>query len=555
MKKIIVLLMFLSIIGIGVILRFYGLNESPPSLGFDEASLGYNAYSLMKTGKDEYGNFLPISLRSFNDYKPALYAYLSVPFIYFLGLNDASVRMVSATAGIVSLIFLYLLLRKFIKNRWLVLVIFFILSFEPWRLHFSRTAFETNLSMVFFTIGCWLLLRTKNKINVWLSLLFFGLSAYSYHSARLSAPILLMFWALDPIKLIKEKDVFNNGLKFIKNNLTRFLPIIGIIIICAPIFIANSGSLVLTRFEQENVFQHYFPYAPKELLNPISSAYYLAGIISGHIFSNISAFNLNDRNFSWVKMSAQFIPGMGMLGWIEGLIFMVGFIEVLKLIGTSMKHRFLLYWIIAGIAPAAATWTWFHPLRSLNIYPAMEIIVALGLVKIFYILNTSIKYKLLKIAVFGGILAIFLVTIVFTINNELLYSAYENHGEYQPGGYKEGMLYLKSIQDNYDQVIIDTPHAQPFVFLMFYQAMDPKFVQGFASIRPAPGVVGKNLIFDFGKFVFRKVDWPKDKYLKNTVFWTPADITDKEVEMVSGAKIRMKVYNVLYHTADIITIE
>ena len=555
MKKIIVLLIFLLIIGIGVILRFYGLNESPPSLGFDEASLGYNAYSLMKTGRDEYGNFLPISLRSFNDYKPALYAYLSIPFIYFAGLNDSSVRMVSATAGIISLIFLYLLLRKFIKNRWLVLAIFFILSFEPWRLHFSRTAFETHLSMMFFTIGCWLLLRTKNKINGWLSLLFFGLSAYSYHSARLSAPILLMFWALDPIKLIKEKDVFNNGLKFIKNNLIRFLPIIGIIIICAPIFIANSGSLVLTRFEQENVFQHYFPYAPKELLNPINSVYYLAGIISGHVFSNISAFNLNDRNFSWVKMSAQFIPGMGMLGWIEGLIFMVGFIEVLKLIGTSMKHRFLLYWVIAGIAPAAATWTWFHPLRSLNIYPAMEIIVALGLVKIFYILNTSIKHKLLKIAVFGGILAIFLVTIVFTINNELLYGAYENHGEYQPGGYKEGMLYLKSIQDNYDQVIIDTPHAQPFVFLMFYQAMDPKFVQGFASIRPAPGVVGKNLIFNFGKFVFRKVDWPKDKALKNTVFWTQDDIPDKEVETVSGAKIRMKVYNVLYHTADIITIE
>lgn len=555
MKRTIILFIFLIIIGVGTVLRFYGLNKSPPSLGFDEASLGYNAYSLMKTGKDEYGNFLPISLRSFNDYKPALYAYLSISFIYFGGLNDSTVRMVSALAGVVSLIFLFLLLKKYIKNRWLVLVVFFILSFEPWRLHFSRTAFETNLSMVFFTIGCWLLLKTKNKINVWFSLLFFGLSAYSYHSARLSAPMLLLFWALDPIKLIREKKFVNKAYKFLKNNLAKFLPIIGIIIICVPIFMANSGSLVLTRFEQENVFQHYFPYAPKEVLNPISSTYYLAGMISGHIFSNISAINLNYRNFPWIKMSAQYIPGMGMLGWIEGLVFMVGFIELLKLIRTSKNSRFLVYWMIAGITPAAATWTWFHPLRALNIYPAIEIIVAIGLVKCFKFINLTVKNNIVKSVVFGGISAFFLVTIVFTINNELLYSAYENHGEYQPGGYKEGMLYLKSIQDSYNQVIIDTPHAQSFVFLMFYEAMDPKFVQQFSSIRPSPGVVGKNLIFDFGKFVFRKIDWPKDKELKNTVFWTPADITDKEIEMVPGAKIRMKVYNVLYHTADIITTE
>jgi 4-amino-4-deoxy-L-arabinose transferase-like glycosyltransferase len=554
MRKKIILILAVVIVGIGALLRFYGLNISPPSLGFDEASLGYNAYSLMKTGKDEYGNFLPISLRSFNDYKPALYAYLTIPFIYFGGLNDATVRMVSALAGTVSLIFLYLLLRKFIKNKWLVLATFFILSFEPWRLHFSRNAFETHLSMAFFTIGCWWLLEKKRKFGIWWSLIFFGLSAYSYHSARLSAPMLLLLVALDPLKLIRQKDFWRGTARYIRNNLKKFLPIIGIIVICLPIFIANKGSLVLTRFEQENVFQRFYPYAPKEFVNPISSVYYLTAIISGHIFSHISAINLNYRIFQWVKMSPQFIPGMGMLGWIEGLVFMVGLVEVIRRIKKSQKSRFLIYWVVAGIAPAAATWTWFHPLRSLNIYPAMEIIVAIGLVKLFGWIDKLIKNKILKMGVWGIISVIFLVTIIFTINNELLYSAYENHGEYQPGGYKEGMPYLKSIQDNYDQVIIDTPHAQPFVFLMFYEQMDPTFVQSFADIRPKPGVTG-NLTFNFGKFVFRKIDWPRDKKLKKTVFWTSPEITDEEVARVPGAKIRMKVYNALYHTADIITTE
>ena len=109
-KKIEKILVF-SILVLSLIVKGYGLSKSPPSVGFDEAALGYNAYSLLKTGKDEYGNFLPLSLRSFNDYKPALYSYLSIPFVAILGLNETSTRMVSVVAGTVSLFFLYLFLK------------------------------------------------------------------------------------------------------------------------------------------------------------------------------------------------------------------------------------------------------------------------------------------------------------------------------------------------------------------------------------------------------------------------------------------------------------
>ncbi len=547
-------LIFLVIVIIGIIIRFASLDKSPPSLGFDEASLGYNAYSIMKTGKDEYGNFMPISLRSFNDFKPALYAYLSIPFIYFGGLNDSTVRMVSALAGSVSLIFLFFLLKKYIKNKWLAVGIFLLLSFEPWRLHFSRNAFETHLSMSLFTIGCWWLLEKKKKFNKFWAVIFLGLAAYSYHSARLSGPLLLIFWLLDPIKLSFRKDFFVKLGNFVKNNIFKFWPVFGLILVCVPIFLMNSGNLVLTRFNQENVFQRYFPYAPKEIANPLSSAYYLMGIISGHVFSNISPINLNWRIFQWVKMSPQFIPGMGMLGWLEGIFFIIGLTELIKMIKKSSKHRFLVYWIIAGAAPSAATWTWFHPLRSLNIYPAMEIVVAMGIQKILKELNAARVNRIIKTGAIAAGVVILGLTTVFTINNELLYSAYENHGEYQPGGYKEGMPFLKSIQDNYDQVVIDTPHAQQFVFLMFYEQMDPTFVQKIADIRPKPGIEG-NLTFNFDKFVFRKVDWPQDQFLKKTVFWTDQTISSEEIERVPGNKLRMKVDNALYQAADIITTE
>ena len=43
--------------------RLYQLGDVPPSPDWDETALGYNAYSISKTGKDEYGTFLPLSIR------------------------------------------------------------------------------------------------------------------------------------------------------------------------------------------------------------------------------------------------------------------------------------------------------------------------------------------------------------------------------------------------------------------------------------------------------------------------------------------------------------
>ena len=554
------LLIILIIVVGSTLVKYWGIDKSPPSLGFDEAALGYNAYSIMMTGKDEYGNRFPLSLRSFNDYKPALYSYLSIPFIYFEGLNEISVRTVSVLAGGISVFFSYLILKQFVKKKWYLILGTFLIAFEPWRLHFSRNAFETNLSMCWFTIGVYFLVRTKNKWNYLWSILFFGLATYSYHAARLSAPFLLFLVALDPLMLVKEKKFFTKTGLFLKNNYKKFWPVLGLVFVCLPIFAMNNSKLLLTRFSQENVFKKFYPYTPKELLtakipfldlkaNPI---YYFLGIVSGHIFAYLSPINLNFRIFSWVKESPQFIPGFSMLGWIEGILVLVGLIVLLQRMFKDINYRVVVYWLIAGIAPAAVTWNWFHPLRALNIFPALEILAVLGLIMIFE--NLNIKNNLIRWGGVGIFLGILAVTTIFTINNELLYSAVENNGEYQPGGFKEGMPFLKSIQDKYDTVIIDTPHAQSYIFLLFYEKLDPTIVQKYADVRPKPGVEG-NLNFNFDKFVFRKVDWPKDHSLKKTVFWTSADVSTAEVNRVPGAKIQMQVKNVLYPTADIITTE
>ena len=106
MKRTILLLI---IIALGFGLRVFLVEKRPLGFTWDEAALGYNAYSLLKTGRDEYGKILPIVLKSFGDYKPGLYAYFTVPNVAILGLNEFATRLPSAIFGTLTILVVYLL--------------------------------------------------------------------------------------------------------------------------------------------------------------------------------------------------------------------------------------------------------------------------------------------------------------------------------------------------------------------------------------------------------------------------------------------------------------
>jgi len=100
-KYLLVIILFTA-----AILRFYNIN-SYPSLNPDEAALGYNAYSLLKTGKDEHGASWPLHFKSFGDYKPGGYVYLAIPFVKVLGLTPLAVRLPNLILSILTIYFLY----------------------------------------------------------------------------------------------------------------------------------------------------------------------------------------------------------------------------------------------------------------------------------------------------------------------------------------------------------------------------------------------------------------------------------------------------------------
>ena len=119
------LLFLIGIIFFAAVLRLYQLGVTPVSPDWDEVALGYNAYSIIQTGKDEYGAFLPVVLRSYDDYKPALYTYLAIPPIFVFGLTVFATRLPSAIFGILTIFITYLLIREVFKKKvWLLLRVF-----------------------------------------------------------------------------------------------------------------------------------------------------------------------------------------------------------------------------------------------------------------------------------------------------------------------------------------------------------------------------------------------------------------------------------------------
>src|SRR5438094_6592309 len=110
-------ILFCCILVLSVFLRFYLLGSNPPSIDWDEASLGYNAYSILKTGADEYGNAFPLSFRSFDDYKPPVYIYLTVPAVAIFGLNEFAVRLPAAVIGVIAVIGTYYLVLELLYER------------------------------------------------------------------------------------------------------------------------------------------------------------------------------------------------------------------------------------------------------------------------------------------------------------------------------------------------------------------------------------------------------------------------------------------------------
>lgn len=244
----------LIIIVLAFILRVYQVNKLPPGLYDDEAAIGYNAYSLLTHGTDEYGIRFPLWFKSFGDYKLPVYIYADIIPISIFGKNAFAVRFPSVFFGTLTVLFLYLFLRnllsleyKTLKDKFqnIPLISAFILAIIPWHIQFSRGTYESVVSVCLYMIGCWqftVFYKNKKIPYLAISLFFFTLASYTYHSFRILTPItiLIIFYFLLSKKYLNIKNIFSIALY------TSVLHI--------PWLLFTFGSHGYTRFLQTSTF-------------------------------------------------------------------------------------------------------------------------------------------------------------------------------------------------------------------------------------------------------------------------------------------------------------
>ncbi|MCL4418701.1 glycosyltransferase family 39 protein [Patescibacteria group bacterium] len=496
-KKILILF---SIILVAGFLRFFQLGANPPSLTWDEAALGYNAYSLGIDGKDEFGRFLPHDyLESFGDFKPPVYAYLDIIPIKLFGLSEFSVRFPSALLGVLTVLITYFLTKRIFwqsksKESYALFATLF-LAVSPWHIMLSRAAFEANVATFFITAGVLLFLAgiQNKKWYLLLCAISFVFSIYTFNTARIVTPLLLLVLATS----------FRKELLRIKKQ-TIFAVILGILLLLPTVKFLLSSQASL-RFKEVNIFSDssVIKNINQEILNDnnafwskiIHNRRLAFGVLYlRHYLDNINPDFLFIKGDGNPKFSTQTVGQMYL--W-DLPFFITGFFILLR--KKEGYWWFIPLWLLIGIIPAGTARETPHALRIETVLPTFQIITAAGVVTFLLLI------KNLSLERYFKFLIIFLVFFALFFNFLYFYHDYNAHyarefsGEWQYG-YKQSIDYVKSVESNYDYIQITNALGRPYIYYLFYTKTNPDYFRRTARVqRDAFGFV---TVRGFGKYIF-----------------------------------------------------
>ena len=186
------LVLLIAVLLIAALLRLIALGSVPGPLSHDEAVKGYDAWSVLHTGRDQYGERLPLLFRAIGDYREAALPYLIALAEAVFGATDFAVRLPAALAGTALVGGAYLLGAELFGRRAGLAAAAF-LAISPWHVQVSRLAFRAGLTPVCVTFGLWLLLRAVRRRSSCVPAgLVLGLSLHTYLGARAFLPLLLL---------------------------------------------------------------------------------------------------------------------------------------------------------------------------------------------------------------------------------------------------------------------------------------------------------------------------------------------------------------------------
>lgn len=492
---------------LAVSLRFYQLGEIPSGFHTDEAYLSYNAFSILKTGKEMTGNLLPLNLKSFL-YSPAGYSYFSIPFISIFGLSEFSSRFASALFGSITIPLLFFLILKlfkdFIHKNKLAVASSFFLAISPWHINLSRVCTDNVLVVFFITLGVYLFVHwlTRNKFYLLLlSFLSFFVTLFIYHASRSFLPIFL------PL-------LFIFGFYIKRYNKTKILTLILLyaFFIVVPVVLVLFSPQLSSRIKSLSIFQN--PNTSLVLFEQQREDGIMGiGAIGSRSFHNKITNYTNTFTQTYFKhFSFDFlftdaglpdryrVPESGLLYLFELPLIILGLWRMFLF--NKKVGWFIIGWIlIAPIGSALTSDDIPNLQRTLLVFPAMSIISGLGFVEIIVFLKKKIKKEYVRKTCY--LLSCFIIFYsVLTYLHSYFVHGPSHRPWYRDEGYKELVKQINLHSNNFNKVIITDWSSGPTIFLLFYNKYDPILIQN---------VMRDSKTMKYGSTSFEKYEVTGDK--------------------------------------------
>ena len=486
-KKILIITIFV----IALAIRLVKLDTVPIELFGDELDAGYQAYSILKTGKDIRGYKFPIYFHSLSESKAPVYLYATVPFVAVFGLNEWGVRLPAVFFGMAGILFIYLLAKELFSDEKIATVSLLICSILPWHIQYSRAGLEETLLMTLVTGGIYFFLKSfRRNSSLLLSVLFFGLSVYTYPTAVIFTPIIFLILILifrREITLIKPKLIVS----------ALALLALGSI----PFLMGISTGQSQERFFKISIFSDQKS-IDKIILKRANSS------VEERIFHNkLTRFSSVFLENYLTTFSPQFLflkgdpaprhnSGQGQLLWSLTPFLIVGFYEILKQL-KDKKSRFLLLWLLSSpIASSLTSDGATHAGRLFIMIPPLVIMISLGLARIFSL--REMKGNLVKLL---SLIAIFF-SFIFYLHQ--YYVHYPNDSwQYWQFGYKDAITQLGKFDQKYSRVILNNNHDPMLLRFLFWGKVEPSWLrENFSDDQIQKNILPGFNGFKLGKYYF-----------------------------------------------------
>lgn len=448
----------LLIVVLAFFLRFYKVTEDPPSLNWDEVSIGYNAYSILKTGRDEWNQPFPMHFKSYGEYKLPLQLYLSIPNIYFFGLNELGVRLTPVIYGTLTVFVMFFLGEALFLSSLVGLISAFLLAISPWHIQLTRASFESSLATFFITLGIWFLVKGfKDQKWFVISMIPFALSVFTYNSARIFTPLFLLVILF----------IYRKHLARFKKVVIISITIFGILLLpLTPYLLSGERSAryklvsitddpgLISRINENRGLSKLPQPLPRLVHNKITYVtFYFARNYLAH-------FTPQFLFISGAPHKQHHVQNIGELYWFQAPFLIAGLIALFYL-----KHRFkglLISWLLLSFIPVSVTNDSIpHALRTLITVPFYQLVSAFGLVK------ANLKRPFLLV-----MSIIVAISMGYYLNE--YYNVYPyNYSRDWQYGYKQVVQYIDKHQKEYDLIVFTRHYGEPHMFTLFYLNYDP----------------------------------------------------------------------------------